>query len=176
MTNPASPPIERPEQQPSLRLIRHHLGQAALNILIHPDDAPAIHRELDQAARRAQEYASQPKHEQDLELLAAIIAEGRALRSIQDEQVPSSYQNNPGPPETGPLDWRPTPDRCGSTATRGHTVYVVHAAGRKPVWRCGIGDGISTEWFDRRFDDAEAACAAAQRHCDESDPTSNTPS
>ena len=157
------------EPRPTLNLIRYHIGQAALNILIRPDDAPSIDRELDRAARIARAYARESDCQEPPERLRRLIADGHVLRSIHDRHnlVPAEphqelQEEHPEESDDGNLVWVPTTDGYGYTATRGETVYVVHTAGPKPMWRCGVGDGSITEWLDQRFHDEESARSAAQ--------------
>ena len=158
-------PLEETEPKPTLSLIRYHMGQAALNILIRPDDAPAIEHELDLAARITQAYTHRPDCHEATEQIQQIVADGHTLRSIQNRRnnIPSSSQEEPQEePDDSSLVWIPTTDGYGYTATKGETIYVVHTAGPRSLWRCGVGDGATTEWLDRQFPDDESARGAAQ--------------
>lgn len=132
-------------------------------MLIRPDDVADIHQNLDQAAGFARQYSNLPESEQDHESRRKLIADGQALRSRLEG---IAQESNCTVQDEGVLVWRPTGDRLGATATHGETVYVVHAAGNPRHWRCGIGDGANTEWFEARFANEDLAKAAAQQHLD----------
>ena len=172
--------MNSPEATQKIRLSRHYLGQAALNMLIYPDDTARIDRNIDRASEFARQYHELPDHERNPEDWQRLIAEGKAIRChranldrlttyLFGESSAESQSLRPaGEEPTDPvLRWLPTDDGLGAIAQHRETVYTVHAAGNPRGWRFGIGDGTTTGWFDERFANEEQAREAAQQHLDQ---------
>ena len=177
-----------------MRLInasRHYLGQAALNILLHPDDLARIDRDIEQATEYAKQFRASRHKSVMPEEWQRLTNEGRLIKAHRariDASIElynkQHHPNNPvaptqlaKPAPTSPeeelqsdgniLAWRPTSDHLGYIAQHGDTIYTIHTIGRPKSWTWGIGDGGQTEWQQDRFPSVELAKNAAQHHLDQ---------
>ncbi len=181
-----------------IRRSRHYLGQAALNMLIYPEDLGKIDRNIERAVEFAKQFRNSfdnsvmPDEWQRLTNEGRIIKLQRAqidssvaavppLQSVVPVIPPQAAATEPEPPGTDPASpdeatsiWEPTPDNLGYVALLGDTVYTVHTTGNPRAWAWGIGDGYQTEWQEARFPTEELARNAVIQHYNESTQDSTT--
>ena len=177
-----------------MRLInasRHYLGQAALNILLHPDDLAQIDRDIEQATECAKQFRSSYHNAVMPEEWHHLTNEGKLIKAHRaqidasmelcnkqqhpDNPVAPTHLGHPAPTsqteelqtDENILAWRPTTDHFGYIARHGDTVYTIHTIGHPTSWAWGVGDGGKTAWQQDRFPSEELAKKAAQHHLDQ---------
>lgn len=189
--------MNAPDPMRLINASRHYLGQAALNILLHPDDLARIDHDIEQATQCAKQFRASyhesvmPEEWQRLtnegRLIKALRAQFHAPTELSDKQqhpnssvapthlakpAPANMPTSTAPAEEPHTDgnilcWSPTSDHLGYIAQHGDTVYTIHTIGRPKSWTWGVGDGSQTAWQQDRFPSEELARNAAQHHLDQ---------
>ena len=148
-----------------INIAEHHLGLAALSIIMHPEQQSETDQMLDLASNAASHAKHQKQDQIDPARWQALINAGTTLRALAHNPANSE----PEPPEDQhrePLTdgWETTSDQLGQQRQVPNRHYVVHPHPATDTHRFGFTqDGITT-WDDEHFPSHQSAFDAAEAH------------